>query len=386
MKAAVTLLLGLALALVASELVVRAGRLDRFQLRLRLLPGESLAMRYDDQLGWANLAGGSNNGQGFRHPREYTRRKQLAGRIAIVGDSQVFGLWVQHDEHIGAVLDRRLEDVEVYSFGVPGYGPAQELLLLKDVLEHFELDAAVVVPFLENDLIDATLMMAYGGLQKPYLKKQTEGWRVTNVPVPLPVLTSRGGAEGSFFRRAPRCLFLHPRLSLYAVSSLYRAIARRSSALPGLGRALDAADLAELTWVEATVGAAWSLRRADGAPVPCSLLADCPREHWLDGLDATVAAYLEMQRLCERHGVAFAVLSGPSQTELELGSFPALEALSKALARENIPEIRLLESFLDMGAWNRVVGAAPDRHWTPLGHRIAAEAVERYWHASRAAS
>jgi hypothetical protein len=47
------------------------------------------------------------------------------------------------------------------------------------VLQTYRVDAVVAVPFLENDLIDATLMMAYGHLQKPYLEGADDGLDAT---------------------------------------------------------------------------------------------------------------------------------------------------------------------------------------------------------------
>ena len=367
--------LGIVLAIVVAEVVVRLGDLDDYELELALAAGMPPTLRFDDRFGWTSLPGrGGTNRQGFRHLRDYTPKSNRSGRILIVGDSQVFGFYVQDHQHLGVVLDRRLQDVETYAFGVPGYGPAQEVLLAGEVLETYETDALVVVPFLENDLVDATLKMAYGHLQKPYLEKGPEGWRVANVPVPRPVLTS------VFFDSSPEARFLRARPGLYRTSALYRAVADRSTALPRLAGFLSATGLAEVSALKATAwGREWSVRRVDGLELSCWFLSRCPEDHWADGLPAMVAAYVEMASKCKESGVSFAVLLTPSIAELERGRFPMATAFADRLRDEGIEVIDLTPAFSGQGHWSRFTTPPPDYHWTPLGHQVAADAVAVYW-------
>jgi hypothetical protein len=387
--AAAALLLGLVVAAILSEVVVRLAHLDDFDLEFYLGADMPPLFRFDDRLGWTNLPSRyGTNPQGFRHPRVYQARKTLPARIAILGDSQVYGFSVRQREHLGVVLDERLEDVEVYSFGVPGYGPAQELLLLEDILREYEPDAVIVVPFLDNDPVDATLVMAYGQFQKPYLERdsgerESEGWRVTNVPVPRPVLLEPDRPL-AFYSSSREALFLRPRQDLYRASAVYRALARRSTVVPEMARWLSALGLAELFSVSATAWEAggWSARRVDGRVIPCLLLGACPEEHWLDGLPAMRAAYRAMARLSEQSGAEFRVLLAPSSAELERDDFRVTNALAAALDDEAIRVIDLRESVSSPEQWSELVEPFPDSHWTPAGHQRAAQAIERDWRAS----
>jgi hypothetical protein len=368
--------LGIFLAIAASELVVRIAGLDDFELELSMVANAPPAMRFDPKMGWRGLPGhAENNLQGFRHLRDYTPKKNLSGRISIVGDSQVYGLYVTKQRHLGVLLDRELPDVETYSFGLPGYGPAQESLLVAEVLETYETDALVIVPFLQNDTIDATLEMAYGHMQKPYFEQGSEGWKVVNMPVPRPALTE------TFFASSKVAHFLEPRPGLYETSALYRAVVNRSINLPLLSGFLSATGLAETSSMEATAwgGEMWSLRRVDGLELGCWSLSSCPEDHWQDGLPAMVAAYVEMANKCKEFEVSFAVLLTPSLAELELGRFPMATALGDRLRDRGIEVIDLTPTFSGFKDWRSLTRPAPDYHWAPLGHRVAMYAIIEYW-------
>lgn len=107
---------------------------------------------------------------------------------------------------------------------------------------------------------------------------------------------------GRFFSRGTSARFLEPRWSLFAVSAIYRTLVRRSVSAHWLAQGLSDLGLAEPSTLEATIADPWSLRRADGKPVACSLVSRCPEVHWLDGLDAALAAYRMMSALCDERG------------------------------------------------------------------------------------
>src|SRR5262245_31621814 len=149
----------------AAELLVRVMKADQPVIRLALNRLANFA--YDPELGWRHLPHVARtwegaplptsmdlptNAQGFRAPFDYTTARSTKPRVALLGDSQVFGFYVGDDDYLGAVLAREMPDAEVYSFGVPGYGPPQELLLLEEVVLEYHPDAVVLVVFLDNDL------------------------------------------------------------------------------------------------------------------------------------------------------------------------------------------------------------------------------------------
>jgi hypothetical protein len=376
------LVLGLAIGLALAEVGLRLLRSDFAAPRLSLDPAAREAThRWDESLGWRNLPGvmGTNR-QGFRFPRDFSdARSTDRGRVAIVGDSQVFGVGVDDAEHLAVLLDRRSGGPEVYPFGVPGYGPTQMMLLLEEVLDRFAPDTVVVVLFVENDLIDDTLVMSMGFLQKPYLEKTATEWVVRNSPVPLPVTGAGGGTWSHMWSQADEQAYLVPAWWLYRSSAAYRTLVQTSAGRRWLANTLGRLGLVDATVMQPTVSRHIRIRRIDGAPVECWRVARCPEANWLDGLAATVAAHARMHHTCRVAGVRFGVLVAPTLTELRRGAFPVTERVTSELRAVGIPTIDLERAFLDVGDPDAAVGPL---HWTALGHRLAADAVRRFLDAS----
>lgn len=96
----------------------------------------------------------SISSQGLRD-REYSIQKPAnTTRIAVIGDSFVFGFGVEADQAFPKVLEMQLKargdkNYEVMNFGISAYGTEQEYLLLKDVLT-FSPDI-IILGFVPND-------------------------------------------------------------------------------------------------------------------------------------------------------------------------------------------------------------------------------------------
>jgi lysophospholipase L1-like esterase len=134
----------------------------------------------------------SNNSLGFRD-REYAERKPAGTRrVAILGDSMTWGLGVANDSCYSEVLERALAanadasagaPVEVLNFGAAGYGTDQEYLLFRDVVRRFEPDV-VVVAYNANDVLNNSASSQHG-YHKPYFKPGRNGGILLHgVPVP----------------------------------------------------------------------------------------------------------------------------------------------------------------------------------------------------------
>lgn len=124
--------------------------------------------RVDARLGWTlhpSLEGHNYlenvnyvrlNSAGF-HDVEH-RLEKLPGvlRVAIVGDSFTQATEVPLQAHFGRQLERWLSphNAEVLSFGVVGYGTAQELLLLEQTVLPYRPDVVVLMMYLGNDVSD----------------------------------------------------------------------------------------------------------------------------------------------------------------------------------------------------------------------------------------
>src|SRR5262245_51692874 len=100
----------------------------------------------------------TTNQQGMRNwRREYAPgRSAGAYRIALIGDSFVFGFGVEDDQVVSARLEDLLNEqgksrFEVLNFGVPGFGQTEELLTYRHKVRRFAPNAAVLFYF-DNDL------------------------------------------------------------------------------------------------------------------------------------------------------------------------------------------------------------------------------------------
>jgi hypothetical protein len=371
-------LLGLLLSSVIAEAVSRITGLDQESLRVSYGDGTPPWGLFDSRLGWVNLPLElGNNRQGFRFPRDYTFRSNSPSRLVLVGDSQVWGTGVSEDEHIGVLLDRELQETEVYPFGVPGYGPVQQMLLLQEIVRDYQVDAVVAVAFVYNDLVNESLSIDYGGFQKPYLDRAEEEWTIQNVPVARPLLRPRSPNERAFFGREPSMRFIVAIEGLKSSSGLYRMLLRRSSQLPWLAQGLDFIGLAEIVSIQASVNERYSVRRIDGQSIPCWHLEACPRDHWLDGLEQVTEAYLEMQQICNQAEIPFAVLLTPSYMEVETGISFVIDQLGDALKSESIPIIDARKPFYMESDFRELMGES--RHWTSRGHQVVADVLAEDW-------
>lgn len=124
--------------------------------------------RVDERLGWTlhpsledhnhleNVNYVRLNSAGF-HDVEH-RIDKLPGtlRVAVVGDSFTQATEVPLEAHFGRQLERWLAgyEAEVLSFGVVGYGTAQELLMLEQTVLPYKPDVVVLMMYLGNDISD----------------------------------------------------------------------------------------------------------------------------------------------------------------------------------------------------------------------------------------
>lgn len=101
------------------------------------------------------------NEAGFRDDPWSAAKPAGAYRIAVLGDSIVAALQVDHASVFTTLLEQRLgtesapgRSVEVMNAGVDGYGTAQQLLVLRNDLVRFAPDLVLLSMYLGNDLTD----------------------------------------------------------------------------------------------------------------------------------------------------------------------------------------------------------------------------------------
>lgn len=142
--------------------------------------------RLDPRLGWAprpglegrDTASGARiaiNREGFRD-RDHEPAKAAGGwRLAVLGDSFVEAREVALRDTFWKVMERRLQaclgggkgPVEVLGFGVNGYGPAQELLVMRERVWRYAPDAVVLALFTGNDVANSSRRLD-GHPDRPY--------------------------------------------------------------------------------------------------------------------------------------------------------------------------------------------------------------------------
>lgn len=122
----------------------------------------------DERLGWKlrpSLEGHNHlenvnyvrlNSAGFHDVEHRIDKPPGVLRVALVGDSFTQATEVPLEAHFGRQLERWLSrhNAEVLSFGVVGYGTAQELLLLEQTVLPYDPDVVVLMMYLGNDVSD----------------------------------------------------------------------------------------------------------------------------------------------------------------------------------------------------------------------------------------
>jgi len=108
------------------------------------------------------------NSHGFRDIERTYDKADGVFRIGVFGDSQTEAIQVNLEQTYPQILEKMLgERVEVFNFGVSGYSPAQEYLVMQDQIERYDIDLVLVSLYINNDVS--------GGLRKLRSQVQTGG-------------------------------------------------------------------------------------------------------------------------------------------------------------------------------------------------------------------
>lgn len=128
-----------------------------------LIPTESATAINDPNIGFRlrpdiPVAGGVTNRGGFNDREHDPIKPQGTYRVAVIGDSFVFGR-VPRQQNFVQRLEKSLtgirSNVEVINLGIPAAGPHNYRALLEHDATNLQADLAVVMVFLGNDIIQA---------------------------------------------------------------------------------------------------------------------------------------------------------------------------------------------------------------------------------------
>jgi hypothetical protein len=106
----------------------------------RIIPGRTFGI--DDDLGWKFHPGKNSvhhtryfevgysiNAHGFRDRSRLAPKSGNKYRILLYGDSLIFGWGVPQDDRFSDILEKRIQNLEVWNRAIPGYGLDQEMVL-----------------------------------------------------------------------------------------------------------------------------------------------------------------------------------------------------------------------------------------------------------------
>lgn len=346
------LLVAMLAALLLGELVLRLLRPATSAYSVAATGNQYHFYQFDPQLGWANtpLAHGTFardefryevaiNAHGMRQAEVSLAKPAGLRRIAVLGDSFVWGIGVADADRTTEQLAQRLDGVEVLNFGVSGYGPLQHLLSLDRVLA-FAPDLVVVLFCLGNDFVDDVQSIRYG-YPKPYAERDAAGeLRIAGLPLP---------ATGSFgFTARPRWLG----------SELLGAVRQLLVPAPAASAPRGLTLLDEAAMYDTAATGERQAQRLEAFAIDALLLARLHEQVRAAGRELLV---VPAPTKFEYH---------PRGTTGHEGVFPVLEqALQQNCARLGIPFLPMVANLHGDDFWRL------DGHWNVGGHRKVAEAI-----------
>ena len=328
------------------------------RLGWRHIPG---AVRHwtDEGDGWIRI-----NQLGYRDRERRVEKDSGTNRIAVFGDSMTEGVQVNLEQTYPYLLEEQFRHsgrrVEVLNFGVNGYGPLQELLLLKQVGARYQPDLVVLAVFLDNDVADCHPKLAVAQGNAPFLA----------APGDLSSIDYHG-PERSFSGYHAKPLYW-----LRRHSRIYRLIQQ---------------------WRWQTWGRKELERNRAGGPIPLHLLLykrPVGRE-WEEAWSSFETILQEFADETERQRMKLVIVSMPvpfvvneALWQRQLNRYPAMNELSWDLVG---PEQRLLTFGQRRGipvvttdeAFRNVRPASPLfwgdlGHLTPQGHEVMARILQKH--------
>ena len=285
-------------------------------------------------------------------------------RVAVLGDSFAEGFGVNDDETVASVLEHRELGgrAEVLNFGVSGnFGTTQEWLLYRGLARRFRPDVVVLFFLAANDLTDNSWW--YWQRLEPHRRR--------------PYLVTNPLGQVTLFHPGPSL----PRpvtLGWSATEALKNRVTS-ASLLVRVGRELRA------RLVERQLAA------GEHDMDPMALYATRLDAAWRTSWSVTAKSLRRLDRAVTRDGGKLLVVKIPDPAEVDPAAAASIDGrpgfdtsmpdrrLAAITARLGIDYLPLHDRFVAYRDAHRLpppyFGRDCDSHWSPLGHRLAAEVV-----------
>lgn len=309
----------------------------------------------------------THNKKGLRGLREFSYEKPAGvRRILLLGDSFFWGFGVDDKYVISEVLQQMVGgSIEVINGSTMGYGTDQELLWLREEGLKYRPDLVVLGFFPINDVDEISKSVMYG-YPKPFFTLDGERLVLNNVPVP----DSRETRRKAFER--PDNGFGRLKQFMRYNTHTYQFIAGRLNSVPALRRFFIAIGIGE-EFTQALPG------------IPVHILEPEKVQ------DLSNALIKEIKRASGEAGADFLLFHIPKK-ELGPAARAAYEGVDKDAAEWNSMVSSYLSGFTSANNI-RFIDFLPvvrerhsrgeqlynpksyDHHWTPSGHRAAAETL-----------
>lgn len=193
---ALLVIVSLLLSLLAAEGVVRMTSLGN--IYVAETGNQYKFYEFDARLGWKNGTGRhgqytrdefsygiSINSHGMRYREVPLQKPAGVTRVAVLGDSFVWGIGVSdHDRFTELVENRSGGKYELLNFGVSGYGPIQHYLMFEEIVTDFRPEIVLITFCLGNDFADNVFWRRYK-YYKPYVQETvTSDVVIAGYPLP----------------------------------------------------------------------------------------------------------------------------------------------------------------------------------------------------------
>jgi len=310
--------------------------------------------QFDPNLGWANTPGASGNYQrsefiyhvsinehGMRQGKIDTGKTHSTFRIAVLGDSFVWGIGIDNERRLTELLQGMLPNSEVLNFGTSGYSPVQYLLMMDNVIK-FQPDLVVVVFCLGNDFTDNVLYRRYG-YYKPYATLDDNDTLVIK-GYPVPDIKKFGFKQTNRFFGSALLAEIRNR---FLVADL------QQEGLKGFTNELLHVDNKDLSTEQIRV-------KSDGIRINEAILA-------------------EIRDALDEHDIPLIVAAAPTKREYNQrrryghqGYYPSVERiLIRSTEKLGIVSVSNIHNLDGSDFWVK------DGHWNPTGHQKMATSLAR---------